>query len=82
MGYEQLGYDVDLGDNVYTRKNNPESVRISRNWQAEIQGMVNDQSIQPLPVKVVDGGFEGIITGLHEIWKGQVRGHKLVVRLS
>lgn len=82
MGYEQLGYDVDLGDNVYTRKNNPESVKICRMWTAEIQEMVNANLIQPLPVRELEGRFEGIIRGLEEIYKGRVSGNKLVVRIA
>ncbi|EME79756.1 uncharacterized protein MYCFIDRAFT_37626 [Pseudocercospora fijiensis CIRAD86] len=81
MGYEQLGYDVELGDSVYTRKSNPESVQLCRMWAAEIQEMVNRDLIQPLPIKEVEGQFEGIVRGLEEISKGKIAGTKLVVRL-
>jgi len=81
MGYEQLSYDVDLGDSVYSRKSNPQSVQIATDWKTEIQNMIKHKSIRSLPVQELDRTFDSIITGLEDIHNGKVAGKKLVCRL-
>ena len=81
MGYEQLSYDVDLGDSVYSRKSNPQSVQIATDWKTEIQNMIKHKSIRSLPVQELDRTFDSIITGLEDIHNGKMAGKKLVCRL-
>jgi hypothetical protein len=77
-----MGFDCDLGDTVYTRKANPQSAEIVSLWAAEVKDMLATHSIKPLPVRELAGDFYGIIQGLEEISKNQVKGHKLVTRIS
>ncbi|CZT22762.1 related to toxD gene [Ramularia collo-cygni] len=82
MGYEMLPYDIDLGNSLYTRKSNAQSVQITRVWVEEVQKLVDAGSIKPLPIEELEGGFHGIIEGLEMIQKEQAGGRKLVVRVS
>lgn len=77
LSYEQLGYDVDLGENVYSRKFDPEQAQRAREWGDEVLVMMREGRIEPLPVKRLEG-FEGVIEGMEEVGAGRVRGNKLV----
>jgi hypothetical protein len=82
LSYEQLGYDVDLGDSVYSRKFDPEQAQRAREWGDEILTMMSDRRIEPLPIRELQGGFAGVIQGMEEVVAGRVQGNKLVARVS
>ena len=82
MGYEGEGYDVDLGHPVYTRKANPKLHAIVSLWAKEMQSLLDQGLITTQPIREVDGQFEGIIKALEMLQSGEVKGEKLVVRVS
>jgi NADPH:quinone reductase-like Zn-dependent oxidoreductase len=82
MGFEGLGTEVNLGDSAYSRPANQELLKVTIRWTREIQKLVNAGLIKPHPVREVSGEWQGIIHGLEELAAGQVRGQKLVVRVS
>ncbi|RYP69652.1 hypothetical protein DL770_008197 [Monosporascus sp. CRB-9-2] len=84
MGYEILGYRVDLGatESVYSRQPSEEASDIGRRWAAEVQELVSRGLIEPHPIQEVPGKWGGILTGLTMLQSGKVRGRKLVVQLS
>lgn len=82
MGFEMQGVDVDLGHDVYTRKAKPELHAIGMVWTKEMQALLDAGMIMTQPIRELQGGFEGIIKGLHILKAGEVRGQKLVVRIS
>ena len=82
MGFEGEGYDVDLDHPVYTRKANPELHAISSRWTKEMQSLLDQDLITTQPIREVDGQFEGIIKALEMLQNGEVKGEKLVVKIS
>lgn len=82
MGFEGMGVDVDLGHPSYTRKNNPKLHSIGCEWATEMQSMLDKGLLEPQKFREVKGGFEGVITALEMLHRGDVKGEKLVVRLG
>ncbi len=82
MGFEMQGNDVDLGHAVYARKANPELHAIGTLWAKEMQSLLNHGLITTQPIREVEGQFEGVIKALEMLQSGEVRGEKLVVRVS
>jgi hypothetical protein len=82
MGFEGFGHAVKLGDNTYSRKVNMELYSRGNQWAEEIQGMMDRDLIKPHPVCEVHGEWQGIIKGLGMLQRGEVRGQKLVIRVS
>ncbi|KAH9832146.1 Zinc-binding dehydrogenase family oxidoreductase [Teratosphaeria destructans] len=81
LSYEQLGYDVDLGDSVYSRTYDAEQAQRARQWGEEIVVMMNKGDIEPLPIRELQG-FSGVLQGLEDLNAGKVQGNKLVARIS
>lgn len=79
--YDSTGHDVNLGDDVYDRKANPLSEKIAKEWLSEVQVMIDNDSLRPLDIRELDG-LPGIVRGLEEMCKGQVRGNKLASRVT
>ena len=82
MGFEMQGNNVDLGHPVYTRKANPEMHAKGMLWAKEMQSLLDKGLIMTQPIREVEGQFEGIIKALEMLQSGEVRGEKLVVRVS
>ena len=82
MGFEGQGYDVDLGHPVYSRKANWDFHAIAATWTKEMQTLLDNKSITTQPIHEVDGKFEGVIKALEMLQSGEVKGEKLVVRIS
>jgi hypothetical protein len=82
MGFEALGFDVDLSHPVYARKANLELHGIALQWAQEIQSLLDQGQIKTQPIREIDGKFEGVIRALEMLQRGDVKGEKLVVRVS
>jgi len=82
MGFEALGFDVDLSHPVYARKANLELHGIALQWAQEIQSLLDQGQIKTQPIREIDGKFEGVIRALEMLQRGDVKGEKLVVRIS
>lgn len=83
MGYEILGDRVDLGpSSTYSREASPMCVEIGRVWVGEMQSLLDRGLVKPHPIREVQGKWDGIINGLVMLQRGEVRGEKLVVRIS
>jgi NADPH:quinone reductase-like Zn-dependent oxidoreductase len=82
MGFEGEGYDVDLGHPVYARKANPELHAIVSLWAREVQSLLDKGLLTTQPIREIDGQFEGIIKALEMLQSGEVKGEKLVVKVS
>jgi hypothetical protein len=82
LSYEQLGYDVDLGDSVYSRKFDPEQAQRAREWGDEVLVMMKESRIEPLPIRELEDRLEGIVRGMEELSAGKTQGVKLVARVS
>ncbi|KAI1768456.1 GroES-like protein [Hypoxylon sp. FL1150] len=82
MGFEGQNYDVDLGHPVYSRKANPALHAVAARWARELQPVLDAGHIATQPIREVPGRFEGIITALEMLQKGEVKGEKLVVSIS
>jgi len=82
MGFEGLGFRIDLGDNSYSRDANPELAAICAAWTEEMQWALDAGKIRCHPIREMPGQWEGILDGLHLLQKGDIRGQKLVVRIA
>lgn len=97
MGYEVLGRAVDLGGtaSTYTRPVNESAANIGRRWRSELQQLIDQGSLRPHPVEEVvmeeqrDADRWGtqdwpsaVVSGLHRLRSGGIRGRKLAVRIS
>lgn len=81
MGFEALGFDVDLNHPVYARKANLDLHGIALQWTQEIQSLLDQGQIKTQPIREIDGQFEGIIKALEMLQRGDVKGEKLVIRI-
>jgi hypothetical protein len=83
MGYEILGLPVYLGPaTTYTRESSLMSFNIGQTWATEMQSLMDGGLLKTHPILEVDGGWGGIIKGLDMLRCGEVKGQKLVVRIS
>jgi hypothetical protein len=84
MGFEMQGVHVDLGHAVYSRAARPELHELGIVWAREMQALLNAGAIKTQPIKELepDHGLDGIIQGLNMLHTGEVRGQKLVSRVS
>lgn len=87
MGFEVLGVDVDLGpDTTYSRKASSRLHQIGSAWASDMQKLAQDGRITPHPLAEVEvtsrPWWDAVIEGLGRLQRGEVRGQKLVVRVS
>jgi hypothetical protein len=84
MGYEGHGNPVQVGTGLtaYSRPANPTLFALCCNWTVEMQKLLDMGKIKHHPVKELDGRWDGIIKGLSMLKRGEVKGHKLVVRIA
>lgn len=77
MGYEIQGEDVELGHEVYTRKAKHGLREHGMSWAREVQGLLDAGEMIEPPTREAEGRFEGVLTGLHMLQAGDVRGGKI-----
>lgn len=82
MGFESLGVSIDLGSNSYSREANQGAFEITTEVVREMQKLLDEGAVKPHPVLEVPGAWQGIIKGLEMLQRGDVRGQKLVVRIT
>lgn len=84
MGFEGLGSEVNVagGDPCYSRSANQGLFNVTARWAEEMQKLVDSAKIKPHPIQEVPGQWDGILRGLALLESGEVRGLKLVVRIS
>lgn len=82
MGFEGLGFDVNLGDSSYSRHANPDLFNVTARWTEEMQKLLDGAKIKTHPIRELSGRWDGIIRGLALLESGEVSGQKLVVRIS
>jgi len=82
LGFQILGVDINLGDSVYTRPADERLMRIGMQWAGEMQLLMDEGRIKTHPLRELQGGWEGIIQGLDMLRNGEVRGEKLVARIT
>ncbi|EXL67077.1 hypothetical protein FOPG_16776 [Fusarium oxysporum f. sp. conglutinans race 2 54008] len=78
---EANGVVMDVGPVAYTRPHNRQRYEIGLAAAKEMQALIDHGLIRNHPVEEVEGGWEGILTGLEMLRSGRVRGKKLVVRI-
>lgn len=81
MGFQVLGVAIDLGDSTYTRPADKNLMKIGMRWAVEMQLLMESGRIKTHPLRELQSGWESIIQGLDMLRKGEVRGHKLVLRI-
>ncbi|CAG8974767.1 hypothetical protein HYALB_00000379 [Hymenoscyphus albidus] len=82
MAYEGLGVRVDLGDSIYTREANKTLFEVTTSWTIEVQRVLDAGKLRPHPIREIPGKWDGIRDGLAMLLKGEIRGEKLVVRIT
>lgn len=82
MGYEILGEDVELGNTVYTRKAKPALHALGIGWATDMQQGLDAGAFLKPPIREVGSDFQAVIDGLRMLQVGDIRGGKMVVRLS
>lgn len=80
LALEIFGLKVDLSDG-YARDANPKKYEAGVRWFQMFQKVLGEGKIRTHPVRLLDGGFEGILEGLKVLKRGDVSGQKIVVRL-
>lgn len=83
MGYEILNQRVNLGPTTtYTREPSETAFQVGLTWANELQVLLDKGLLQTHPLMELQGRWEGILKGLSMLQRGEVRGNKLVVRIS
>lgn len=66
---------------AYKRGAKPHDREFAVSWFQECQKLLNDQKIQPHPLKVLHGGLDEVRRGLGELKQGRVSAQKIVCTL-
>ncbi|KAI0477621.1 putative zinc binding dehydrogenase [Xylariaceae sp. FL0804] len=82
MAFEGHGRAMVVDDPTYSRPANPALFELCRRWTVEVQQLVDAGRLRSHPVREVEGGWEGVLTGLATLQKGGVRGEKLAIQIS
>lgn len=78
MGLESFGKEVQLeGD--YWRPGSDKMFESVAQFFLMVQRLLDDGTLKPHPVELIDGGFDGIIQGLQRLQQGKISGKKLAV---
>ncbi|KAF0637659.1 hypothetical protein FPSE5266_11188 [Fusarium pseudograminearum] len=77
LGPTLLGKPIGWGP-PFEREGNPEVREFAIKWFATAQHLLDQGKLKTHPVKLMEGGFEGILSGLEMLRKKQVSGQKLV----
>ncbi|KAH8651295.1 putative zinc-binding dehydrogenase family oxidoreductase [Xylariales sp. PMI_506] len=81
LGYTVLGQAVSWPE-PFTRETDAGLREFGVDWFDTVQRLLDEGTIKPHPVKVVNGGFEGVGDGLELLQQKQVSGHKLVCAVN
>ena len=60
----------------------PEDFSFLREFTETAEVLLQDGDIRPHPIRVMEGGLEGIVAGLQELYDGRVSGEKLVYTIA
>ncbi|KAJ5928194.1 Polyketide synthase enoylreductase [Penicillium verhagenii] len=80
MGGAIAGKGVELPE-PYGIPPRPEIGEWARPWYKCVQGLISSGKLKPVPVDILPGRFDGILSGLDILKNGTVSGKKLVVCL-
>lgn len=61
---------------------NPENFKFARLFTGLAEQLLADGKLKPHPVKLCEGGFQGVLEGLKVVRDGKVSGEKLVYRVA
>lgn len=64
------------------REPNPELAEFAKKWFTTVQELLDDGRVKPHPLKIMQGGLEGILDGLEMLKNKQVSGQKLIYPLA
>lgn len=81
LTYVVMGREVKL-EGPYYREADPAKFNLGTRWSQEIQMLLDQGLLKCHPVQEVPGKWQGVIQGLEMLRAGEVRGHKLVVRVG
>jgi hypothetical protein len=77
LGYTVLGQAVSWPE-PFTREADEGLREFGVDWFRTVQRLLDEGTIKPHPIKIVNGGFEGVADGLELLRQKQVSGHKLI----
>ncbi|KAI9771197.1 MAG: putative secondary metabolism biosynthetic enzyme [Geoglossum umbratile] len=81
MGSAILGGEVAL-DQGYGSAADPEKRRFGIEFYRQVQRLFDEGQIKPHPIRIVPGGFQGILDGLEDLKHRRVSAQKLVIVLD
>ncbi len=81
FGYEMFGTDIQLGKD-YSRTADLKKKAVVVMWFTVMQRLWDAGKVRSHPVRVLEGGWQGVLAGLKMLGRGDVRGEKLVVFLE
>lgn len=81
MGATIIGLGVALEEG-YGKSADPKQREWGIEWYKSVQKMIDARRLRAHPIRVIPGGFEGVLEGLEMLKKKAVSGQKLVVRIS
>lgn len=77
LGMMLLGKEIELSEG-YHRPADQECHAFGLEWYRLVQGLLDEGKLRPHPLKVMDGGLEGIFSGLDMLREGKNQGTKFV----
>ncbi|KAM0208905.1 hypothetical protein ACHAQD_011442 [Fusarium lateritium] len=81
LGPTLLGKPIGWGP-PFEREGDPNVREFATKWFATAQRLLDQGKLRTHPVKLMGGGFEGILSGLEMLTKKQVSGQKLVYMIA
>ena len=81
LGASVLGEEISWPE-PFTRQQNEELRNFGVDWFITVQRLLDEGQLRPHPIKVVNGGLDGVREGLELLQKKQVSGQKLVCSLA
>lgn len=81
MGISILGKRIAL-DHGYGSDENLELREFGVEWYVTLQQLIGEGKLRPHPIKVLPGGFQGILDGLSLLKSRTISAQKLVVEIA
>lgn len=81
MQYEAFGEAIKLSDS-YEQEARPDRREFACRWYECMEDLLKDGRLQHHPIKVLQNGFESVISGLDEMRKGNLSAVKLVIPIG
>jgi NADPH:quinone reductase-like Zn-dependent oxidoreductase len=81
LGASVLGEEISWPE-PFTRQQNEELRSFGVDWFITVQKLLDEGQLRPHPIKVVNGGLDGVREGLELLQKKKVSGQKLVCSLA